>query len=137
MKIQNRIAVVAVTGIAAMFLSQARAQVRTGGGDGIAASPKVRMMLNERALSAALRETAPTGTAAGYRAVGGDGIAASPKLREMLAQQTRNQMVIPPSTYVVSAGYRATGQDGIAASPKLRAQLDERNGATFQIAPVK
>ncbi len=136
MKIQNRIVIVAATGIAALFLSQARAQIRTGGGDGIAASPKLRVMLDERARSAAVQEAVPTVADAGYRAVGGDGIAASPKLREMLTAQARNQVVIAPSA-VATTGYRANGQDGIAASPKLRTQLDERSGTAFQIAPVK
>ena len=47
MKIQHRILLLAATAVAGLFLTQAQAENRAAGGDGIAASPKVRQMLNE------------------------------------------------------------------------------------------
>jgi hypothetical protein len=137
MKIQNKFVTVTVTAVAALFITQARAQYRAVGDDGIAASPKLRQQLNERARSTTNPQAAPTVASAGYQAVANNGIAASPKLREMLNEQERNAVVTAPSTAVASAGFRATGVDGITASPKLRAQLNERGSQPFQIAPVK
>jgi hypothetical protein len=47
MKMQHRILLLAATAVTGLFLTQAQAENRTAGGDGIAASPKVRQMLNE------------------------------------------------------------------------------------------
>jgi len=49
---KNRIVLLAATAITALFVTQARAAYQPVGSDGIAASPKLRMMLNERAPSA-------------------------------------------------------------------------------------
>ena len=49
MKKQNTLAIVTLTAIALLFISQARAQYRAVGEDGIAASPKLRQQLDERA----------------------------------------------------------------------------------------
>jgi hypothetical protein len=98
--------------------------------DGIAASPKVRAMLNERcrnkcapADQAVVRNTVTPQTT----------IAASPKVQAMLASQRT-----APATHTESgyAGYRPVGDDGIAASPKLRSMLDERQ-QTVEVAPLK
>ena len=48
---QNRIVLLTATAITAMFVTQAGAQYRALGDDGIAASPKVRQVLDERARS--------------------------------------------------------------------------------------
>ena len=48
MKDQNKLVVLIVTAVAAMFITQARAQYRAVGDDGIAASPKLRQQLAER-----------------------------------------------------------------------------------------
>ena len=48
MKMQSKLVTVTVIAIAAMFVIQARAQSRSVGDDGIAASPKLRQQLNER-----------------------------------------------------------------------------------------
>jgi len=45
MKIQNRLVIVTVTAMIASFVTQASAQYRAVGDDGIAASPKVRSMM--------------------------------------------------------------------------------------------
>ncbi len=98
--------------------------------DGIAASPKVRAMLDERcrnkcapADQATVRSTVTTQTA----------IAASPKVQAMLdAQRTAPTQPTGPAY----AGYRPVGDDGIAASPKLRQMLDERR-QMVEIAPLK
>jgi hypothetical protein len=52
MKMQNRIVLLAATAITGLFIAQAQAQSRAVGADGIAASPKVRQMLNEHGWSA-------------------------------------------------------------------------------------
>jgi hypothetical protein len=49
MRIENRIFLLTATAIAAMFVTQAGAQYRAVGNDGIAASPKLRQVLNQRA----------------------------------------------------------------------------------------
>jgi len=99
--------------------------------DSIAASPKVRAMLDERCKSkcaapdqAILRTTTTTAQTL---------IAASPKV-----QQMQKERVAAPVVQLGSemAGYRPTGSDGITASPKVRATLDER-APTVQIAPLK
>ena len=46
---KDRIVLLAATAIAALFVTQARAEYRAVGSDGIAASPKVRQMLNQQA----------------------------------------------------------------------------------------
>jgi hypothetical protein len=48
MKLQYRISLLAATALTALFVTQARAEYRAVGNDGIAASPKVRQMLNEQ-----------------------------------------------------------------------------------------
>ena len=135
MKKQNRLAIVTLTAIASMFIGQARAQYRAVGDDGIAASPKVRQMLNERRAAAQAAEAGSTSVASvGYRAVGDDGIAASPKVRQMLDE--RKAAAGARSGGGAYAGYRAVGKDSIAASPKVRQQLDER-AKQYAVAPVK
>ncbi len=137
MKSHNKLVIITVTAIAALSITQARAQFRPVGDDGIAASPKVRQMLNERAHSTAHSEAGPAVASASYRVAANDGIAASPKVRQMLDERNRNAVVFPPSTAVASVGYSPTGEDGITASPKLREQLNERGTQPFQVAPVK
>ncbi len=137
MKSQNKFVIATVTAIAAMSITQAMAQYRPVGDDGIAASPKVRQMLNELALSASNPRTTDAVASTGYRAAANDGIAASPKVRQMLTEQQRNAAVIPSSAALASVGYRATGADGITASPKVRAELNQRGSQSFEVAPVK
>ena len=137
----NQILFAAAIATTLSIASQANAQFKINEDDGIAASPKVRQMLNERKASqtaAALSRKAPTtGVYAGYRAVGSDGIAASPKVRQMLDQQRASTVVTTPSQQSTAiAGYSRVGNDGIAASPKVRQQLNERGG-NLMIAPVK
>ena len=101
--------------------------------DGIAASPKVQQMLNERAARAVA--AAPVAGVT-YRTPALDEITASPKVRQFLAER---KVVVSsaPGSEVASAGYNPTGNDGVTASPKLRAQLNERNAASIVIAPLK
>ena len=87
MKNQYRIVIAAATAAVALIATSASAQYRAVGDDGIAASPKVRQMLDERARSAAV---SPSTRSVAYRAVGDDGIAASPKLRQMMAERPRS-----------------------------------------------
>ena len=121
--------------IAATFglANNASAQFKATTDDGIAASPKVRQMLNERAAATRVAPATPSVTVT-YRNQA-DGITASPKVRQMLAER---KVVISgaPATEVASAGYRPTGSDGVTASPKLRQQLDERT-TQFMVAPLK
>jgi hypothetical protein len=100
--------------------------------DGIAASPKVQQMLNERAARSVASAPASTIT---YRTPGLDGITASPKVRQTLA----NRKVVvggAPAVEVTSAGYNPSGMDEVAASPRLRSQLNERS-TPIVIAPLK
>lgn len=131
MNMQNRRVLVTAMAITAMFVTQAKAQYRPVGDDGIAASPKVRQMRDERARSAAAvkPQTAPY---ASYRAVGADGIAASPKVRQMLNEQ-QARAAAPRD---VAVTYPPRYADGIVASPKLREQ-HEQNSRSFQVAPIK
>ena len=101
MKNQYRIVIAAATAAVALIATSASAQYRAVGDDGIAASPKVRQMLDERARSAAVSQTSAT-TSVGYRAVGDDDIAASPRLRQMMAGRPRST-VATPGTAVASA----------------------------------
>jgi hypothetical protein len=114
--------------------SNANAQYKPTGNDGITASPKVRQMLSERAAVAPEAASIPI-AAATSRTSGPDGVTASPKLRQTLPERA---VAVPGSSSaeVASAGYRATGDDGITASPKFPQQLNERN-ATIMVAPVK
>ncbi len=131
MKNANRFLIAAAA--LALFASagQIQAQYQAVGDDGIAASPKVRAMLNERRArgmapqQVTIHQTAPQTT-----------IAASPKVQQMRAEQKR--LAATPRVAPETAGYsyRATGADGITASPKVRAMLDERKQAV-EIAPLK
>ena len=97
--------------------------------DGIAASPKVRQMLDEQK---AMKHTATApAVAVNVTRPADDGIAASPKLREQL-----NERKAVSSSTAVAVSATRVKDDGIAASPKLREQLNER-GARFEIAPIK
>ncbi len=139
----NKILFAAALATALGIASQANAQFKVNEDDGIAASPKVRQMLNERKASkaaAALSRNAPTlGVYAGYRAVGSDGIAASPRVRQVLDEQRASRTLTTPlQESMAVASYRPVGNDGLAASPKVRQQRHERaRGGALMIAPIK
>jgi pyruvate/2-oxoglutarate dehydrogenase complex dihydrolipoamide acyltransferase (E2) component len=143
MKTINQFFLIGTLAATFTLVSSASAQSQMAGDDGIAASPKVRQMLNEqksltRPASAKGAQTTPAAVASiGYRTASDDGIAASPKVRQMLNE--RNAVVSAPSasSEVAWQGYRATGADGITASPKLRQQLNERTSPQVFIAPLK
>jgi hypothetical protein len=128
MKNSNRLLIAAAA--LALFASagQIKAQSQAVGDDGIAASPKVRQVLNERKARAAapqqvtINQIAPETT-----------VAASPKVQQMLNERTRAAV---PQVGPETASYRATGSDGITASPKVRAMLDEHR-QTIEFAPLK
>lgn len=128
MKNANRLLIAAAA--LALFASagQIKAQSQAVGDDGIAASPKVRQMLNERKARAAapqqvtINQIAPQAT-----------VAASPKVQQMLNERERAAV---PQVGSETASYRATGSDGITASPKVRAMLDEHR-QTIEFAPLK
>ena len=111
---------------------QANAQYQAVGDDGIAASPKVRQMLNERRARTSSIAVAPQ--VATYQGGTSDNVAASPKVEQMRREQ--KAVVAAPRSTLNVAGYRATGDDGITASPKVRTMLDERRQAV-EIAPLK
>ena len=128
MKIRKQILLLAVITAGFTLATQAQAQYRAVGEDGIAASPKLRQMLND----AKRPSGSDSSRVVSYQAVGEDGIAASPKLRQML--NDRKTSSGSDSSRVVS--YQAVGEDGISASPKFRQMLRE-GGTQFQIAPIK
>ena len=128
MKNSNRL-LIAVAALA-LFAStaQIKAQSQPVGDDGLAASPKVRQMLNERYVKAAAVQGVTIS-----RIVPQTTAAASPKAQQMLDERAPASVVqVAPQT----AGYRQTGSEGIAASPKVRATLDEHQ-QTVEIAPLK
>ena len=128
MKIQNKLAILTVTAITSLFVSQANAQYSPVGDDGITASPKVRAMLNDRVRASSLS------LANNFSFQAPAGIATSPKVLQTLADR-KSGPAAPQETTMVAAQPR-TG-DGISASPKLREQLDERSSRQLQIAPLK
>ena len=132
MKNANRFIIAAAA--LALFASagQIQAQSLAVGDDGIAASPKVRQMLNEWNARIAAQAAAPQATA--QPAARQDNVAASPKVQQLRKEQMTR--VAAPRPAVETAGYRATGSDGITASPKARAMLDERR-QTVEVAPLK
>lgn len=128
MKHSNRLLIAAAA--LALFVSagQSQAQYRAVGDDGIAASPKVRQMLNEQKARAAATQQVTIN-----RIVPQTTIAASPKVQQMLKEQMRAP---GPQLGPETAGYKATGSDGVTASPKVRQMLDEHR-QTVEIAPLK
>ena len=128
MKNANRLLIAAVA--LALFASagQIKAQSQAVGDDGIAASPKVRQLLNERKASDAAPQQVTINLITSQATIAG-----SPKVQQMRTQRAPATVLqAGPET----ASYKATGTDGITASPKVRAMLDERK-QTFEIAPLK
>jgi hypothetical protein len=120
---------------AALALFASAGQARAGGtdsccDDGIAASPKVRAMLDERNARCCPAQTQVTAYQATTRQTD---VAASPKVQQMRSERT-SAPVVQVTTEI--AGYRPTGADGITASPRTRAMLDEHRQAV-EIAPLK
>jgi hypothetical protein len=118
---------------AAVALIASASQAKAGTGpccdDGIAASPKVRAVLDERCKSNCAVPAQLTVTTITPQAQ----IAASPKVQQMRNERATVAVV---GVAAETASYSPTGADGIAASPKVRAMLNERAPAT-QIAPLK
>ena len=133
MKIQNKLAILTVTAITSLFVSQASAQYRPVGDDGVTASPKVRAMLNERVRSTA--SALVIETTASHPAHLNMNVAASPKVLQML-NETKARTTAP-TVPAMAVNQPRTADDGIAASPKVRAQLNERNSREIQVAPLK
>jgi len=123
--------ILSVAVLAAMFslANRVNAQYQAVGEDGIAASPKLRQMLNERKSGS----TTTSQSVASVSSTSEDGIVLSPRARQMLNES--RVVASTSSTATASAGYQPI-ENGIAASPKLRQQLNER-GAHFMVAPVK
>src|SRR5436309_2398213 len=105
MKNKGRLVVLAGAILLLASAGQSKAQYQAVGDDGIAASPKVRQMLNERKARLAASSTAAQATS--YQAVQSDGIAASPKFRQMLEERKVAKTATTSSSQV--AGYKAAG----------------------------
>lgn len=122
--------IAAVAGLLIVSASPARA----GGSssccdDGIAASPKVSAMLNERCKSQCAAPAQAIASTIKSSAL----VAASPKVQQMRSERPSATVIqAAPET----AGYRPTGWDGVTASPKVRAMLDEHSRAV-EVAPLK
>ena len=114
----------------ALFGSAGRAAASTCSccDDGIAASPKVRAMLNERCMSQCTAPAVVTTTTITRQT----DVAASPRVQQMWSERTTAPAVQTTET----VGYQPSGADGIAASPKVRAMMNERQ-QTVLIAPLK
>src|SRR5258708_36595634 len=115
MKNANRL-LIAATALA-LFASagQIKAQSQAVGDDGIAASPKVRQMLNERKARAAAPQQVRINQVAPQTAV-----AASPKVQQMLNERMRAPVAQAGSE---TARDRAIGSDGLTPSPKMPTRL--------------
>jgi len=121
-----------LSGLAAAVLTQATnasAQYRATGQDGITASPKVRQMLNERAAMAR------AATMVQYVDVdlahpAKDYIAASPKLQAQMAE--RHASAFPSN----DPDLVKAPNDGIAASPKVRQARKPISEQPIEVAPV-
>ena len=122
--------ILSVAVLAGMFSLANRVNAQYIGEDGIAASPKLRQMLNERKSGS----TTTSQSVASVSTPSEDRIALSPRARQMLNES--RVVASTSSTATASAGYQLKGEDGITASPKGRQQLNER-GAHFMVAPVK
>src|SRR6266436_6170182 len=109
MKNANRLLIAAAA--LALFASAGQIKAQSQAvGDGIAASPKVRQMLNERKASGMAPQQVTIN-----RIVPQTTIAASPKVQQMRNERTPAPVLqVGPET----AGYKATGSDGVTASPK-------------------
>lgn len=108
---KNQIPIIFAAATAAVALSIAPASALAGsvgyravGDDGIAASPKARQILDERARSAALSQTSATASV-GFRAVANDGIAASPRLRQMLAERPHAAATTPATALAACSNH--------------------------------
>ena len=132
MKNTNRFLIVAAAAILLASAGQSRAQYQAVGDDGIAASPKVRQMLEERKDRSACCVTPAEVTT--YQATPQDNVVASPKVQQMRREESVRATTYSPA--MQTAGYKATGADGITASPKVRGMLDERK-QVVEIAPLK
>ncbi|HWH71911.1 MAG TPA: hypothetical protein VNT26_21290 [Candidatus Sulfotelmatobacter sp.] len=128
----SRILFAAGVAVAFTAVQPAQAQYRATDENGIAASPRLRQMMDERRANAVVVEPPVVVTPSPAPEVAGN-VAASPRLRQM--QTERNASGVAPATGPVIVS-PAQGADNIAASPKLREQLNERP-TPFQIAPLK
>jgi hypothetical protein len=127
---KNLVLLIALS-LAATFINYAQAQYRVSENDGIAASPKVRQMLNE---SKASMTMLPASRPVAVQQASIDGTAASPKVNQMLAEQKANQSA---AKIVVSPAPVRSAESGIAASPRVQKELNERTTPAVQIAPLK
>ena len=105
-----------VAASAAVFsMVSANAQYQVVGENGIAASPKLRQLFNEKEQRTTVAPDTSVASAS-YRPTAEDRIAVSPKLRQLLIE--RRTVPSTPPAAVASVGYRPTDEDGITASPK-------------------
>ena len=114
----------------------ANAQYKPTGDDGLTASPKTRLLLNE--LERSKHPGAVASASMSSHRVSGDGIAASPKVRMRLEEKRRDAEFATtfPSVGAVASTTKAP-TDGIAASPKVRDQMrDHVAPAQVEIAPI-
>jgi len=132
MKNTNRFLIGAAALALLASAGQANAQYQAVGDDGIAASPKLRQMLNEQKARTAMPAVEPQVNT--YQGGTSDNVAASPKVQEMRKEQ--KAVAAAPRAIPNIVGYRATGDDGVTASPKVRAMLDERR-PSVEVAPLK
>jgi hypothetical protein len=128
MKNANRLLIAA----AALSVFASAGQSTAFASDGIAASPKVRQMLNERPKAVAAQQV-ETKQVTTMLVLPQATIAASPKVQQMLNERMRATVA---EVGMQTAGYKPTGSDGITASPKARQMLNERP-QTIEIAPLK
>lgn len=113
MKRLNRILLVVATATGLGLATSALAQLQTGSNDGIAASPKVRQMMNEHKAAGAVVAT-PMRTATPKACCEEQSLAASPKVRQMLGETPKCCVRAGVETKA-AAGTKA--EHGMAVSP--------------------
>ena len=132
MKMTNKLIKTGLATAAIISVFQAHAQ-------GITASPKVQMQLEERRRNAEFATVSSSeSTAASTTRIPNDGIAASPKVRMQLEERRRNSefSIMFPSESMLASTTRAPN-DGIVASPKVREQMSQRPAAPqVELAPI-
>jgi len=136
MKMTSKLAKLSLTVAVLIPAFLANAQYKPTGEDGITASPKTRLLLNELARSKHLSGLAYVSLDS--RRSSGDGIAASPKVRARLEETRRNiEFATTFSSEGTVASTTKAPNDGIAASPKVRDLMRDHMAPTqVEIAPI-
>jgi len=139
MKTTNRVLVAITVAVVSGLGSAALAGSRLSGNDGIAASPRVRMQMNERRATevvfAPVYIAPPTIVYQGIPAPGVT-VTASPRVDQTMDNDWKVSTAGVVSSPTIATTVITSGDDGIVASPRLRMQMNERP-QEIEIVPVE